>query len=35
MQSLKEVMRGNLLVFTIGDVLRQLSMFITFPFFSL
>ncbi len=35
MQSLKEVMRGNLLIFTIGDVLRQLSMFITFPFFSL
>lgn len=35
MQSLKEVMRGNLLVFTVGDVLRQLSMFITFPFFSL
>ena len=35
MQSFKEVMRGNLLIFTIGDVLRQLSMFITFPFFSL
>ncbi len=35
MQSLKEVMRGNLLIFTIGDLLRQLSMFITFPFFSL
>jgi len=35
MQSLKEVMRGKLLVFTVGDVLRQLSMFITFPFFSL
>jgi MFS family permease len=35
MQSIKEVMRGNLLIFTIGDVLRQLSMFITFPFFSL
>jgi MFS family permease len=28
-------MRGNLLIFTIGDSLRQLSMFITFPFFSL
>jgi len=35
MQSIKEVMKGNLLVFTIGDVLRQFSMFITFPFFSL
>ncbi len=28
-------MRGNLLVFTMGDAIRQLSMFITFPFFSL
>lgn len=28
-------MRGNLLFFTLGDVMRQLSMFITFPFFSL
>jgi len=28
-------MRGNLLVFTVGDAIRQLSMFITFPFFSL
>ena len=35
MKSLREVMRGNLLVFTLGDVMRQLSMFITFPFFSL
>jgi len=35
MGSIREVMRGNLLVFTIGDVLRQLSMFITFPYFSL
>jgi MFS family permease len=35
MRSLREVMRGNLLVFTLGDVMRQLSMFITFPFFSL
>jgi len=33
--SIREVMRGNLLVFTVGDTLRQLSMFITFPFFSL
>ena len=35
MRSILEVMKGNLLVFTMGDVLRQLSMFITFPFFSL
>jgi len=35
MGSLREVMRGNLLVFTMGDVLRQFSMFITFPYFSL
>ncbi len=35
MRSVREVMRGNLLVFTLGDVMRQLSMFITFPFFSL
>lgn len=35
MASIREVMRGNLLIFTIGDVMRQLSMFITFPFFSL
>jgi len=34
-RSIREVMRGNLLIFTIGDTLRQLSMFITFPFFSL
>ncbi len=33
--SIREVMRGNLLIFTVGDTLRQLSMFITFPFFSL
>ena len=35
MRSIREVLRGNLLVFTLGDVMRQLSMFITFPFFSL
>lgn len=28
-------MQGNLLIFTLGDAVRQLSMFITFPFFSL
>jgi MFS family permease len=31
----RDVLRGNLLIFTLGDVLRQLSMFITFPYFSL
>jgi MFS family permease len=34
-RSIRDVMKGNLLVFTLGDVMRQLSMFITFPFFSL
>ncbi|MFH0896989.1 MAG: MFS transporter, partial [Candidatus Bathyarchaeota archaeon] len=29
------VLRGNLLIFTLGDVIRQLSFFITFPYFSL
>jgi MFS family permease len=35
MKSMREVLRGNLLIFILGDVMRQLSMFITFPFFSL
>jgi len=35
MGSIREVMRGNLLIFTFGDAMRQLSMFITFPYFSL
>jgi MFS family permease len=35
MRSIREIMRGNLLVFTVGDAVRQLSMFITFPYFSL
>jgi MFS family permease len=35
MKSIRDVLRGNLLIFTLGDVLRQLSMFITFPYFSL
>jgi len=35
MRSIREVFRGNLFVFTLGDVMRQLSMFITFPYFSL
>jgi MFS family permease len=34
-KSLHNMMQGNLLIFTIGDVLRQFSMFITFPYFSL
>jgi len=28
-------LKGNLLVFTLGDMMRMLSMFITFPYFSL
>jgi MFS family permease len=35
LKAFREVLRGNLLIFTIGDVLRHLSMFITFPYFSL
>jgi MFS family permease len=35
MRSIREIMRGNLLVFTVGDAIRQISMFITFPYFSL
>jgi len=35
MRSIREVLRGNLLIFTFGDIMRQLSMFITFPYFSL
>jgi MFS family permease len=35
MTSIRDVMRGNLLIFTVGDVMRQLGMFITFPYFSL
>jgi MFS family permease len=33
--SLREVLRGNVLVVTMGTIIRQLSLFITFPFFSL
>jgi MFS family permease len=33
--SLREVLRGNVLVITMGTVISQLSLFITFPFFSL
>ncbi|MFQ6053750.1 MAG: MFS transporter, partial [Candidatus Bathyarchaeia archaeon] len=35
MRSVRRVLRGNLLVFILGDSIRQLSMFITFPYFSL
>ena len=35
MASVREVLRGNVLVLTLGTVIRQLSLFITFPFFSL
>ncbi len=35
MASMREVLRGNVLVLTLGTVIRQLSLFITFPFFSL
>jgi MFS family permease len=33
--SLREVLRGNVLILTLGTIIRQLSLFITFPFFSL
>jgi len=32
---MREVLRGNVLFLTLGTVIRQLSLFITFPFFSL
>jgi MFS family permease len=35
MKTLREVLQGNLLIFIVGDMLRQLSVFITFPYFSL
>jgi MFS family permease len=35
MKNIKEILHGNLLIFTLGDILRQLSMFVTFPYFSL
>jgi MFS family permease len=34
-RSIREVLRGNLLVFILADVMRQLSMFVSFPFLSL
>jgi MFS family permease len=33
--SIKEVLKGNMLILTLGTVIRQLSLFVTFPFFSL
>jgi len=35
MKTIKKVLRGNLLIFTVGDVMRQMSVFITIPYFSL
>lgn len=35
LSSMREVLRGNVLVLTLGTVIRQLSLFMTFPFFSL
>jgi MFS family permease len=34
-ESARRVLTGNLLIFTLGDAVRHLSMFITFPYFSL
>ena len=33
--SMREVLKGNVLVLTGGTVIRQLSLFVTFPYFSL
>jgi len=35
MKIIKKVLRGNLLIFTVGDVMRQMSIFITIPYLSL
>ncbi|KYH36158.1 MAG: hypothetical protein AYL28_007080 [Candidatus Bathyarchaeota archaeon B23] len=35
MASYREVLRGNVLVLTLNNVIRQLTLFVTFPFFSL
>jgi len=35
MAAWREALRGNVLVLTLGTVVRQLSLFITFPYFSL
>jgi len=33
--SMKDVLKGNVLILTLGTVMRQISLFMTFPFFSL
>jgi len=33
--SMRKVLKGNVLILTLGTVIRQLSLFVTFPFFSL
>lgn len=33
--SYREVLRGNVLVITLNNIIRQLTLFVTFPFFSL
>ena len=35
MASIREVLKGNVLILTLGTALRALSLFITFPYFSL
>jgi MFS family permease len=35
MKSIREVLQGNLLIFTLGDVMRRFSVFITQPYLSL
>lgn len=35
MKSIRAILHRNLLIFTLGDIIRQLSFFITFPYFSL
>ena len=35
MASMREVLRGNVLILMLGTVIRQLSLFVTFPYFSL
>ena len=35
MASYKEVLRGNVLIITLNNIIRQLTLFVTFPFFSL
>ena len=35
MSSYREVLRGNVLIIMLSNVIRQLTLFVTFPFFSL